>query len=1047
MFKCAHISDVHFRSLKRHNEYKTVFKKVFEKLKEVKELDAIFIGGDIVHSKTQGITPELIDILNWWFTSIAEIAPTYVILGNHDGLILNEDRQDAITPIVNALNNKNIYLYKKSGVYPLAINKTGLPINWCVFSCFDEKNWNSVKPVENEINIACFHGAVTGSKTDVDWELEGEVQSSFFDNYDFGFLGDIHKKQYLDVEKRIAYPGSTIQQNYGEDISKGFLLWEINSKNDFKSKFIRIENPHPFLTLDWKGNVEETLVFASKVKKQVRFRVRSNYNISQAEIKIIHNYLKNEKNAKEIVYQINNTKTNKSSSDYIENSQQTLNIRNKQDRKQLVNDYFEEIDQETIDKIDNIFVKTLDKIPQDLKDIYGQKWSVNSLKFDNTFSYGKNNVINFDNMNGIIGLFGNNRSGKSSIPGTLMYTLFNTTDRGSLKNQDIVNIRKGFCKASADITIGTEKYTITRETTKKTSKKNETSATTKLTLKSANNLVDETEEQRRETEKILKKLIGSPEDFLYTSFASQGDINTFIKEKNSARKSILSKFLNIQIYEELYKQSRDEYSLLKSLLNSKEEKNWDLLVLENKNNILLNKRMIDEKQEFISKERKRLINLNVELENVRNNNKKHKSGHNKTSANKEKNYLIEKLDVLNNKNENLKTELDYIKSSLHKINEFKNSFSIEDLNSEKERLNNLEKKLSNFKSSLSVANKNKVTAENEIKILDQVPCGDMFKNCKFIEKAHNKKEKINEIKTEIIELEANVFEINGIVRRLKENQINEKILKYENILKKEYKLSIDLENINTKITFNEKEISSVLNKIENIDTILEEIKELNIDQTDNKEIEIRQKINELQQIISNNEVEVLNLNKNIFSLDKEIICIEKEKEEYYKIIEEFRVNDIFSTLVSKRGIPTMIINSYLPKINQEINSILNGVTSFKIYLEEEEKNNNLNVYIDYGDSKRIIECASGMEKMMASIAIRVALVNISSLAKSDIFIIDEGFGALDDTNIEACSRLLNSLKKYFKSIIIISHIDAIKDIVDKNIEIGISGNDSYVRFE
>ena len=35
MFKCAHISDVHFRSLKRHDEYKTVFSSLFEKLKEV----------------------------------------------------------------------------------------------------------------------------------------------------------------------------------------------------------------------------------------------------------------------------------------------------------------------------------------------------------------------------------------------------------------------------------------------------------------------------------------------------------------------------------------------------------------------------------------------------------------------------------------------------------------------------------------------------------------------------------------------------------------------------------------------------------------------------------------------------------------------------------------------------------------------------------------------------------------------------------------------------------------------------------------------------
>ena len=81
---------------------------------------------------------------------------------------------------------------------------------------------------------------------------------------------------------------------------------------------------------------------------------------------------------------------------------------------------------------------------------------------------------------------------------------------------------------------------------------------------------------------------------------------------------------------------------------------------------------------------------------------------------------------------------------------------------------------------------------------------------------------------------------------------------------------------------------------------------------------------------------------------------------------------------------------------------------------------------------------------MASIAIRTALINISLLPKSDIFIIDEGFGALDETNIEACGRLLRSLKKYFKSIIIISHVDAIKDIVDKNIEITTKDNDAYV---
>ena len=103
--------------------------------------------------------------------------------------------------------------------------------------------------------------------------------------------------------------------------------------------------------------------------------------------------------------------------------------------------------------------------------------------------------------------------------------------------------------------------------------------------------------------------------------------------------------------------------------------------------------------------------------------------------------------------------------------------------------------------------------------------------------------------------------------------------------------------------------------------------------------------------------------------------------------------------------------------------------------------------LNYGDSIRPIECGSGMEKMMSSIAIRVALTNISNLPKSDLFIIDEGFGALDESNVESCGRLLKSLKKFFRTILIISHVDAIKDMVDNQLEITTQGKDSHVRFE
>jgi len=125
----------------------------------------------------------------------------------------------------------------------------------------------------------------------------------------------------------------------------------------------------------------------------------------------------------------------------------------------------------------------------------------------------------------------------------------------------------------------------------------------------------------------------------------------------------------------------------------------------------------------------------------------------------------------------------------------------------------------------------------------------------------------------------------------------------------------------------------------------------------------------------------------------------------------------------------------MPAINAEISKILLGVVGFTVELEADPETNEMEIYLNYGDSKRIIECGSGMEKMMASLAIRVALINITTLPKSDILIIDEGFGALDDMNIEACTRLLNSLKKWFKSIMVISHIDAVKDSVENVIDI------------
>ena len=87
--------------------------------------------------------------------------------------------------------------------------------------------------------------------------------------------------------------------------------------------------------------------------------------------------------------------------------------------------------------------------------------------------------------------------------------------------------------------------------------------------------------------------------------------------------------------------------------------------------------------------------------------------------------------------------------------------------------------------------------------------------------------------------------------------------------------------------------------------------------------------------------------------------------------------------------------------------------------------------------------ASGAEKSLTAMAIRLALPGVSSLPTGDIFILDEPGTALDAENMEGFIRMLDLVKTYFKTVILISHLDSLKDIVDT--EITIDKTNGYAR--
>ena len=198
--KFAHIADTHIKNLKYHFEYRKVFAELYDVLRK-EQVDYIIHCGDIAHTKTQ-ISPEFVDMCSRFFRSLSEIAPTYIILGNHDGNLKNSSRQDALTPIVEALNLPDLHLLKNSG-------EVSLNGRYClnVLSVFDQDNW--VEPSDpDKVNMAVYHGSVAGVQTDTGWVMKhGDHDVSIFANHDFALLGDIHKtNQILDHEGRVICP-------------------------------------------------------------------------------------------------------------------------------------------------------------------------------------------------------------------------------------------------------------------------------------------------------------------------------------------------------------------------------------------------------------------------------------------------------------------------------------------------------------------------------------------------------------------------------------------------------------------------------------------------------------------------------------------------------------------------------------------------------------------------------------------------------------------------------------------------------------------------
>lgn len=1069
MLRIAHISDVHFRGLKRHKEYKECSEQLFEQLRENK-VHAIFIGGDIVHSKVQNITPELIEILTWWFDELGKIAHTVVMLGNHDGLIYNPDRLDTITPILRSLNNPNVVLCRDSGVYTQTYQddtNTEYNVNWCIFSPFDEHKgaWETVLNVplpENALNIAGFHGAVNSARTDVNWELESAIKPNFFERFDFAMLGDIHRYQTLDVPGtngygRVVYSGSMIQQNFGETNDKGWVLWSIEDKNNFKHELHQIPTNYPYLNIQWEEDPQTTVVKGLRklnmkdVPENARIRLLAPSALNSVQANRVKEILRGlgHKAYFKVHHRLENANGSGESSivDVLNCEGTVLDLYNLETYREMYTSWIAdgglspvnegENGEETKAQIDRALMRLrgpLEDIKREQERATNVQWTIDRVEWDNIFAYGRGNFLDFkgENWGTIFGVFGPNGVGKSTVVAVLMYALYNSTDRGSMSNGEIINDREDWCEARVHLTVGSRRLRVVRRTDK-VERTSRGTGDVKKNFKTALEVqefkgdvwVDLTGEQRRDTDKILREIIGGPEDFMSVSLSPQGGALEFVESGGSVRRHTLMRLLDLMVIDDLAKRLKEISSedrawakrgrgvfalgeVLKALEVELEESEEQLRSLE------LRKEKAQEE----------LSNIQFALS---------KDQHERIE------YLQSRLNTLEAEREKRQTAVERFKGHLQKyrdnlneVNKVLSETSEIKLERKKNDIQSRIQALSEVREKFRVVQREIETNNRTQKNLEGIPCGEQFPSCPYIKDAFLARAnnvKLNKVLREFGE----ISDDKELVLELKEIEIALREFHDAKIRGKELEGRVsetlqDFEGAKNELNRTKEEIEQTQSALNELSSDIEAGK--------NDTLMVKNYENLKSEIKTLNE-NILEVRTNIGVLNHKIGATKIELNEAQDIEERLQHWDSLLDFLSPKGLIQMIMRKQLPVVNALIAQALGDNVEFTVRLHIPEDSKSLEVLLSWDGKERAVETASGMQKLVTAIAIRSALHAITPLPKSDIFVLDEGFGALDPDNLEGCFQMLDLYRRSYRHILLISHIDTVKEAVDIPLTVGV----------
>jgi exonuclease SbcC len=549
-----HLADIHIRLNERIEEYREVFTELYKSIEQNSIDDRhesiIVMAGDIFDSKTNLKTEslELFDRL----MDLLKLMPIIIIAGNHDGNMTNDKYKDALTFVSKIYNRlqeaeptklNKLYYLNTTGLYESENMIIG------VKHIFDLTNSvPDVRHIKTDKRKICIHhGTISGSRTDIGQVLESEETVNMFSGYDFVLLGDIHKRQFLGKSNTIAYPGSLIQQNYGEKLSgHGYLIWDIQEYEYYE---IDIKNNYGYVTLILEKNkIKEPKDILERDDLPKNLNIRIRYENCTAEY--LSKLRKSLEDKFTILKYVEENKINR-----INRMENYMNRKNNNRFEKLIKRYMKE------NKIDEKYYEIImGELSDIMKDNKNESivYSIKKLSISNILCYSNENEIDFTKYGDTVGIFSKNYTGKSTIIDCICECLFDNNLKG-ISKKDILRYgaKKGYIKLLLD--VNGKEYLIEKIY----------GAKPKVNLYVNNELMND--DTSVKTMKVLKEQLGSLERFRQTDCISQNDNNGIADMTKEQRKKFLKEILDLKDYVDKSKKIREKMASLKVEINMIEQ--------------------------------------------------------------------------------------------------------------------------------------------------------------------------------------------------------------------------------------------------------------------------------------------------------------------------------------------------------------------------------------------------------------------------------------------------------------------------------------------